>query len=125
METKKYSDELLRCSFCGKTEIDVEKLIAGKGVYICDECVRLCNEILDFEGDPEEFAKMRKEISAEKKSAEPPESTREKLRCCICGQFAEENSKPVKTAFGELIFCDKCREKLSTENFIENIFGDS
>ena len=120
MNARKYSDELLSCSFCGKTEEDVEKLIAGKGVYICDECVKLCNEILEFDGDPEEFAKMRKE-----KSAEPPKNTREKLRCFICGEFAEENSKALKTAFGELIFCDKCREKLSTENFIENIFGDS
>ena len=38
---------LLRCSFCGKSESDVKKLIAGCGVYICDECVRICQEILD------------------------------------------------------------------------------
>jgi len=38
---------LLRCSFCGKSERDVKKLIAGHGVYICDECVRICQEILD------------------------------------------------------------------------------
>ncbi|MCS7241678.1 ATP-dependent Clp protease ATP-binding subunit ClpX [Candidatus Caldatribacterium sp.] len=36
----------LRCSFCGKTQQEVRKLIAGPGVYICDECVELCNEIL-------------------------------------------------------------------------------
>jgi ATP-dependent Clp protease ATP-binding subunit ClpX len=38
--------EGLRCSFCGKTQDEVKKLIAGPGVYICDECIRLCDEII-------------------------------------------------------------------------------
>ena len=37
----------LRCSFCGKADSEVAKLIAGPGVYICDECVGLCNDILN------------------------------------------------------------------------------
>ena len=41
------SGELLKCSFCGKTQKQVQQLIAGPGVYICDECVELCNEIID------------------------------------------------------------------------------
>ncbi len=41
--------ELLKCSFCGKTQKQVKKLIAGPGVYICDECIELCNEILEEE----------------------------------------------------------------------------
>jgi ATP-dependent Clp protease ATP-binding subunit ClpX len=41
--------ELLKCSFCGKSQKQVKKLIAGPGVYICDECVELCNEIIDEE----------------------------------------------------------------------------
>jgi ATP-dependent Clp protease ATP-binding subunit ClpX len=41
--------EHLKCSFCGKTQRQVRKLIAGPGVYICDECVDLCNEILEEE----------------------------------------------------------------------------
>ncbi len=45
------SGDLLKCTFCGKTQKQVRKLIAGPAVYICDECVGLCNEILD-----EEFA---------------------------------------------------------------------
>ena len=40
-------DSHLKCSFCGKSQEQVRKLIAGPGVYICDECVELCNEILD------------------------------------------------------------------------------
>ena len=43
------SGELLKCSFCGKSQKQVKKLIAGPGVYICDECIDLCNEILDEE----------------------------------------------------------------------------
>ena len=40
------SGDLLKCSFCGKTQKQVKKLIAGPGVYICDECIDLCNEII-------------------------------------------------------------------------------
>ncbi|HVM14909.1 MAG TPA: ATP-dependent Clp protease ATP-binding subunit ClpX [Egibacteraceae bacterium] len=45
------SGDLLKCSFCGKSQKQVKKLIAGPGVYICDECIDLCNEIIE-----EEFA---------------------------------------------------------------------
>ena len=51
----KFGDERgqLRCSFCGKTQEQVRKLVAGPGVYICDECIDLCNEIVEeeFSGD--------------------------------------------------------------------------
>ena len=45
------TSDLLKCSFCGKSQKQVKKLIAGPGVYICDECIDLCNEIIE-----EEFA---------------------------------------------------------------------
>ena len=47
----KYTDDKsqLKCSFCGKAQEQVKKLIAGPGVYICDECIELCNEIIDEE----------------------------------------------------------------------------
>ena len=41
--------ELLKCSFCGKSQKQVKKLIAGPGVYVCDECIDLCNEIIEEE----------------------------------------------------------------------------
>ncbi len=41
----------LTCSFCGKSQRDVKKLIAGPTVYICDECIGLCNDILVEEGE--------------------------------------------------------------------------
>ena len=43
------SSDLLKCSFCGKSQKQVRKLIAGPGVYICDECIDLCNEIVEEE----------------------------------------------------------------------------
>ncbi len=47
----KYGEEKgqLKCSFCGKTQDQVKKLVAGPGVYICDECIELCNEIIEEE----------------------------------------------------------------------------
>src|SRR6187200_2980090 len=55
------SADLLKCSFCGKSQKQVQQLIAGPGVYICDECVELCNEIIEerlaeaAEDNPGEF----------------------------------------------------------------------
>src|SRR6201746_724996 len=49
--------DLLKCSFCGKSQKQVKKLIAGPGVYICDECIDLCNEIIEEElADTSEFS---------------------------------------------------------------------
>ncbi len=48
--TRGFDGGMLRCSFCGKTQDQVDKLIAGDGVYICNECVKLCNDIIDEEG---------------------------------------------------------------------------
>ncbi len=52
----KFNDEKgqLKCSFCGKTQDQVRKLVAGPGVYICDECIELCNEIVEEELGTEE-----------------------------------------------------------------------
>lgn len=62
----KHDDSRLKCSFCGKTQDQVKKLIAGPEVYICDECVELCNEILD-----EEFFETKdKDIDENSKPAE-------------------------------------------------------
>lgn len=50
---KDQQDEKLNCSFCGKSQEEVKKLVAGPGVYICDECIDLCNEIVaeDWENE--------------------------------------------------------------------------
>src|SRR4249920_951059 len=49
----------LKCSFCGKSQNDVRKLIAGPTVYICDECIDLCNDIIADEGEEEKSREIR------------------------------------------------------------------
>jgi ATP-dependent protease Clp ATPase subunit len=48
----KPNGDMLKCSFCGKAQDMVVKLIAGPGVYICDECIDLCNDIIEEERQP-------------------------------------------------------------------------
>jgi len=57
----KFSDEkgTLKCSFCGKSQEQVRKLVAGPGVYICDECIELCNEIIEEELGHEEDESLK------------------------------------------------------------------
>ncbi|MGB1622379.1 MAG: ATP-dependent protease ATP-binding subunit ClpX, partial [Synechococcus sp.] len=70
-------DAHLKCSFCGKSQDQVRKLIAGPGVYICDECIDLCNEILDEElvdsqGNPRQSSDpSRKPVPGTRKSNKP------------------------------------------------------
>ena len=67
------ASDRLKCSFCGKTQDQVKKLIAGPDVYICDECVELCNEILDeefFEQKDKEKDKDGKDIDKKKEDSE-------------------------------------------------------
>jgi ATP-dependent Clp protease ATP-binding subunit ClpX len=74
-------DAHLKCSFCGKSQEQVRKLIAGPGVYICDECIDLCNEILD-----EELVEGHGATPAHR---QPPEHGRR--------QPAKKSSKPAPT----------------------------
>ena len=62
------SADLLKCSFCGKSQKQVQQLIAGPGVYICDECVELCNEIIE-----ERLAEAGEESSTEFDLPQPKE----------------------------------------------------
>ena len=71
-------DAHLKCSFCGKSQDQVRKLIAGPGVYICDECIDLCNEILDEEladghghGGGRQAAEPSRSKTAAKKTSRP------------------------------------------------------
>ncbi len=64
-------DSHLKCSFCGKSQEQVRKLIAGPGVYICDECVDLCNEILDeelFNSAPPQAAQRKDPVNEKRKT---------------------------------------------------------
>ncbi|MFW6054628.1 MAG: ClpX C4-type zinc finger protein, partial [Thermodesulfobacteriota bacterium] len=67
----------LCCSFCAKTQEEVQRLIAGPDVYICDECISLCNEILTHDKISEE---------SESGSLLPPSNLKKKLDDHIIGQ---------------------------------------
>lgn len=86
----KFGDEKgqLKCSFCGKMQEQVKKLIAGPGVYICDECVELCNEIIE-----EEFTE---EYDIELNDVPKPQEIRASLDEYVIGQ--EEAKKSLAVA---------------------------
>ncbi len=83
----KHDDSRLKCSFCGKSQDQVKKLIAGPEVYICDECVDLCNQILDeefFENKEKDGSEA--ENSAEEKPIPKPHEIKAYLDEYIVGQ---------------------------------------
>ena len=86
----KFGDEKgqLKCSFCGKSQEQVRKLVAGPGVYICDECIELCNEIIE-----EEFSA---DIEAELNDVPKPKEIRQILDQYVIGQ--EEAKKSLSVA---------------------------
>ncbi|HLC18446.1 MAG TPA: ATP-dependent Clp protease ATP-binding subunit ClpX [Thermodesulfobacteriota bacterium] len=62
MSTNKHGNGYLTCSFCNKGQDEVKKLVAGPMVYICDECIELCNDIIAEEYEKEEFKKREQHI---------------------------------------------------------------
>ena len=85
----KFGDEKgqLKCSFCGKVQEQVKKLVAGPGVYICDECIELCNEIIE-----EEFSE---DVEVELKEVPKPKAIREILDQYVIGQDAAKKALAV------------------------------
>jgi ATP-dependent Clp protease ATP-binding subunit ClpX len=85
----KFNDEKgqLKCSFCGKTQEQVRKLVAGPGVYICDECIELCTEIVEEELGTEE--------EVEFKDVPKPKEIREILDEYVIGQEQAKKSLAV------------------------------
>ena len=79
--------DLLKCSFCGHTQKQVKKLIAGPGVYICDECIDLCNEIIE-----EEFAEAPEVASGD---LPKPRDIFEFLNSYVVGQDAAKRTLAV------------------------------
>jgi ATP-dependent Clp protease ATP-binding subunit ClpX len=64
MTDKKTGEKLLYCSFCGKSQHEVKKLIAGPSVFICDECIDLCNDIIRDETAAEQGGKSARDLPA-------------------------------------------------------------
>lgn len=76
----KFNDdkEQLKCSFCGKSQEQVRKLVAGPGVYICDECIELCNEIIEEE--------LNEDVDFEIQDIPKPKEIKEILAQYVIGQ---------------------------------------
>ncbi|HHU33510.1 MAG: ATP-dependent Clp protease ATP-binding subunit ClpX [Zhaonellaceae bacterium] len=85
----KYTDDKgqLKCSFCGKLQDQVKKLVAGPGVYICDECIELCNEIIEEE--------LSEELGMEMDDIPKPHEIREILDQYVIGQDEAKKSLSV------------------------------
>ncbi len=85
----KYGDDKgqLKCSFCGKTQDQVKKLVAGPGVYICDECIELCNEIIEEE--------LAEDLGLELGDIPKPLEIRETLDDYVIGQDTAKKSLAV------------------------------
>lgn len=87
----KYEDKkTVRCSFCGKAQENVKRIIAGPGVYICDECVGLCSNIIE-----EEFEEMYTEEKAQESKSLSPKEIKEKLDEYVIGQDEAKKSLAV------------------------------
>ena len=80
MADKSSGDKLLYCSFCGKSQHEVRKLIAGPSVFICDECIELCNDIIREEGAGTESART------DRNKLPTPHEIRQSLDQYVIGQ---------------------------------------
>ena len=78
-EKKNSPEKLLYCSFCGKSQHEVKKLIAGPSVFICDECIDLCNDIIRDDQAPEDAGKASRDLPA-------PADIRKELDHYVIGQ---------------------------------------
>jgi len=78
-------ERAVRCSFCGRTQEQVEKLIAGPGVYICDECIELCLGIIEGKSEPD-YRRNTKKQKHEEKVLPKPQEIKAKLDEYVVGQ---------------------------------------
>ncbi len=85
----KFNDDKgqLKCSFCGKTQEQVRKLVAGPGVYICDECIELCNEIIEEE--------LNEDLDLDLVSLPKPREIKDTLDQYVIGQYEAKKSLSV------------------------------
>ena len=95
MARENEKERTVRCSFCGKTQEPVEKLIAGPGVYICDECIELCMGIID-ENAERNYKQNGKKVKLEEKVLPKPQDIKAMLDEYVVGQ--DEAKKALSVA---------------------------
>jgi hypothetical protein len=105
--------KLVNCSFCGKSQKQVKKLIAGPNVYICDECIDLCNDII-----AEELTSEAGEPESPSPVSEVPPPDPEHPRCRRCRRELMGHSSIHMLAVGDdhirVLTCDSCGEVIGT-----------
>src|SRR5512135_3562735 len=111
---KNKGDKLLYCSFCGKSQHEVRKLIAGPSVFVCDECIELCNDIIREENNNALAAK------ADKSDLPVPHEIRAKLDEYVIGQEQAKKilSVAVYNHYKRLKHTDKEGVELSKSNIL-------
>ena len=104
----KHDDKQLRCSFCGKPQDQVRRLIAGPNVFICDECIELCQEIIDeefienFDYELEELPKPSNINETLSDYVIKQERAKKALAVAVYNHYKRINKKPSKTNDVEL-----------------------
>jgi ATP-dependent Clp protease ATP-binding subunit ClpX len=101
-------EAVLRCSFCNKDQNDVRKLIAGPAVFICDECVKVCNDII---ADDARVARQREHRGDAVPAAEAPIPWPNMVRCALCR--ASVPSDEGIAISGRGVFCTDCVEAVA------------
>jgi len=115
------ADALLKCSFCGKSQKQVKKLIAGPGVYICDECIELCNEIIEEElGDSSvpvlsELPKPREIFAFLDEYVVGQEATKKALSVAVYNHYKRIRASQAPATVGEQ---DEDEVELSKSNIL-------
>jgi len=91
------ADDIIRCSFCNKSQRDVRKIIAGPRVYICDECVEICNGVISESLEP-------------KLGEKPPATASQEgaLPCAVCRIPLEAKHRISLGMWG--VVCQRCAE---------------
>lgn len=94
-EDNGHKDDQICCSFCGKSQSEVKKLVAGRGVYICDECIDVCISIVH-----DEMNEMEKENGGEKSTGSTMENCRRRRNKGIPRSVRDRAGACQKSAFG-------------------------
>ena len=129
--TARASGNLFRCSFCGKTEYEVKGLVSGMNIYICDECVDVCVDLLQVRGYRPKISGTTSEIDYEKLGIKPRFSKIKFIQrdnhCFYLGPFSEPfnaiyNDHILKVLTKEGFTVERADEIYGTQPIIEDIW---
>jgi hypothetical protein len=100
--------DVLRCSFCGKAQDEVRKLIAGPTVFICNECVEVCVDVVAADSTPESGLQDSADNQRLRSKAAAIFPNRS-LTCSLCGKQSTEDMLPIETRG---LLCGECADAI-------------